>query len=136
MKISLVLSDDGVLTPHTKEDFEKIEQFKSGAVYEVDIKNIDTRTLVQNRALHKYFSLLAQTLNNAGLSVSKTIKIDVEWTQHTTKELLWKPIQKATLNKTSTTKLNRDEISQVYDTLNRALSLKFGVSVAFPCRDN
>jgi len=36
------------------------------------------------------------------------------------------------LNKKSTTKLTKEEVTKVYDTLNRALSLKCGVSVEFP----
>ena len=51
------------------------------------------------------------------------------------KELLWRPVMKQQTNKSSTTKLSKDEVSQVYDTLNRALSQRCGVSVEFPNRE-
>ena len=125
----------GQLVPYSQEDKEKIDKFADGAVYEVDIKNFDNRTTTQNRALHKYFSLLANELNTAGLTISKMIKVEVEWSPHTVKELLWKPVQMALLNKDSTTKLTKDEVSKVYDTLNLALGQKKGISVPFPSQD-
>ena len=35
------------------------------------------RTLLQNRAMHKYFTLLANQLNEAGLDMRKTLKQEI-----------------------------------------------------------
>lgn len=134
MKIT-IKKEFGQILPYSLQDKEAFDKFADGAVYEVDIKNFDTRTLTQNRALHKYFTLLADTLNDGGLTVVKTLKVDVDWTPDSVKELLWRPIQEAVLDKKSTTKLNKDEISKVYDVLNRALGVKFGISLEFPNKD-
>jgi hypothetical protein len=94
------------------------------------------RTLPQNSAMHKYFELLADELNNAGLDMKQVLKpeIDIPWTPDNVKRHLWKPIQKSMLNKASTTQLEKMDVSVVYDVLNRHLSEKLGIHVAFPSR--
>lgn len=94
----------------------------------------DKRTLKQNSALHLYFTLLADTLNEAGFDMRKTIRQDVEipWTPETVKENLWRPIQSAYFKKRSTTKLKKKEINKVYDVLNRTIGQRTGVYIAFP----
>lgn len=92
------------------------------------------RTLQQNRALHKYFEILAETLNNAGLDMRVVLKpsVDIPWNKNSIKEYIWRPIQEAQLGKKSTTELKTTEINLVWETINRHLSEKFGVSEAFP----
>jgi len=95
------------------------------------------RTLKQNEALHKYFELLAIALNDAGLDMKKVLKaeIDIPWTKISVKDHLWRPIQKAMLDKHSTTEASTVDYTAIYETLNRHMSAKFGVSVAWPSRD-
>lgn len=92
------------------------------------------RTLKQNNALHKMFELLADELNTAGLDMRKTLKesIDIPWSKDTVKDYLWRPIQKAQLQKSSTTELTTKDIDSVFETLNRHLGEKFGLHVDFP----
>ena len=96
--------------------------------------NDNQRTLQQNKAMHKYFTLLAEELNQAGYDMKRTLKpsVDIPWSPETVKEYLWKPIQNAQLMKQSTTQLTTKEIDLVYDTLNRYLAEKTGVYVPFP----
>ena len=92
------------------------------------------RTKQQNKALHKYFTLLAQTLNEAGYDMKRTLKkdVDIPWQPSTVKDFLWRPIQEAYLQKESTTELTTKDIDKVFDVLNRHLGEKLGVHVAFP----
>ena len=92
------------------------------------------RTLLQNSALHKYFQLLSDELNSAGLDMRRTLKpdLDIPWTPDSVKEHLWKPIQKAVMGQLSTTKLNRSQVSQVYEVLQRHMGEKHGIYVPFP----
>ena len=96
----------------------------------------EKRTLLQNKAMHKYFSMLSEALNEAGYDMKKTLKpeIDIPWTPAMIKEHLWRPIQLAMTNKTSTTEQQTIDVSAVYETLNRHTSTKLGVSVGFPDR--
>ena len=92
------------------------------------------RTTLQNAALHKYCSLLAEALNDGGYDMRRVIKpeLEIPWNSDTVKEHLWKSIQWAMLKKKSTTKLETGEVSRVYETLSRHMSGKFGVTVPFP----
>lgn len=92
------------------------------------------RTLQQNAALHLWFRQLAEALNAAGLDMRATLKpeISIPWTGETIKEYLWRPVQKAQLEKQSTADLTTSEIDKVWETLNKHLGEKFGVHVPFP----
>ena len=97
-------------------------------------QNEKQRTLQQNRALHKYFEMLAGTLNSAGLDMRVVLKpgVDIPWSKNSIKEYIWRPIQEAQLRKKSTTELKTNEINLIWETINRHLSEKFGVSEPFP----
>ena len=92
------------------------------------------RTLKQNRSLHLCYEHIADALNEAGYDMKRTLKHDVEipWNATTVKEYLWRPVQKAQLNKDSTTELTTKEIDEVVETLTRHLGTVTGVSFSFP----
>lgn len=96
------------------------------------------RTTTQNKALHLYFRLLSEALNDGGYDMKKVLRpeVDISWNSKTIKEYIWRPIQNAQLLKKSTKDLTTKEIDLVYDTINRHLSEKFGVSVPFPSYEN
>lgn len=99
------------------------------------LKTSTPRTDRQNRAMHLFFSLLATELNAGGYSVQLVLKekMDLDWTSDSVKELLWRPAQKALLKKHSTTTLNKQEdITLIYEHLNRHLGTIFGVHVPWP----
>lgn len=93
------------------------------------------RTDQQNRALHLWFQLVADELNNAGYTVQLVLqqKMDLDWDKNSVKELLWRSAQKALLKKRSTTELSKQEdIDRVFEHLNRHLGEKFEIHVPFP----
>lgn len=98
----------------------------------------EQRTIQQNRALHKFFELLAEELNGSGYDMRKTLKpeIEIPWSKETVKDYLWRPIQDLQLEKKSTKDLNTKEIDKIYETLNRFLGEKLKVHVDFPSIDN
>lgn len=87
------------------------------------------RTMTQNRALHLWFRFLAETLNDAGLDMRTVIREDVDlpWSEHSVKEHIWRPVQKALQGKESTTESDRTEYTEVRDVIARHLGEKFGV---------
>ncbi len=144
--------------------------------FKVTISKIpNKRTLTQNSAIHKYFTILAEGLNDAGYSFNRIIlrrpynfirkkrkeisqlephpytqgylkalddilallpRVIVSWTGDTVKDFLWRPVQESICSKQSTTELNRDECSKVYDELNRLTASEFGISIEFPSKKN
>lgn len=97
-------------------------------------KKYPQRTLRQNKALHKYFANIADELNSHGLSIMKTLRSDaeVQWSPSLVKELIWRPVMKAQLQKTSTTEMTTKEIDEVLDTLTKYFGEKHGLSINFP----
>lgn len=97
------------------------------------------RTDPQNNAMHKYFDLVANALNDAGYDKKAVLEkkaIPVPNTPTSIKEDIWKAIQFAMFNKKSTTDLERLEVSEVYETMNRWLGEQFGIHVPFPEKDD
>jgi len=94
-----------------------------------------TRTSKQNKALHVYFQLLADALNDAGFDMKKVMRVDIPWTAYAIKEYLWKPVMKQQLGKESTKDLETKEIDQVYDSVNRAVGERTQIHVPFPSNE-
>lgn len=85
----------------------------------------------QRRSLHRWFKLLADTLNAAGLDQRAVLKpgVAIPWNAESVKEQLWRPVQKAMLGKESTVELAKGEVGEVEEVLVRHLGDKFGVEL-------
>lgn len=101
---------------------------------DLESKEYPKRTGQQNKAMHVLFNLYAGKLNESGLDMRRTLKetIDIPWTGQSVKEYIWKPIQKALLQKESTTELTTVEIDEVFETINRFMGERHGLTVRFP----
>lgn len=135
MKITFIKKDDRLI-PYTEKDRELIDSFSNGAVYEIDIKNLDKRTINQNKAIHLWCSMIAITLNKENMFLQDVIKINTKWDMLKVKEMLFKPVVKSLYTKDSTTKLNKDEFELVIDTLVRYMGQKGITLPEFPNKDN
>jgi hypothetical protein len=116
---------------------EVCKMFNEKKYLRLKIKTGMQRSLPQNAALHKYCEMLAKELNEAGFDMKKVLtkKPDIPWSMLTVKEHLWKPIQEAMTGKASTAQAEKKEYIEVYEVLNRHLSQKFGITVAWPCKE-
>ena len=96
------------------------------------------RTLKQNNSIHKFCDQLADTLNDAGLDQRAVLKetVEIPWTMEAVKRQMWKPIQNLMYDIESTTELTTDQVSKVWETMNRHLGQKFGVHVPFPSEES
>ena len=92
---------------------------------------IKRRTNQANRALHLFYTQLAEVLNEAGLEIRTTLKedFDVPWSALTVKEFLWRPLQKSYMQEQSTTRLTSKAIDVIYNTLVRELGTRKGIEV-------
>ena len=129
---------DKKLVTNSTDKFKEFINSLEGKQIQIDIKKkADTRSLQQNKALHKYFTLLAEALNDAGFDMRKTIKdgIDIPWNAGNIKEFLWRPVQQAYLQKESTTEITTRDIDKIFDIVNRTIGLRTGVYVPWPCED-
>ena len=130
---------NGILIPVGIGEYEDFLGKNDGNKYMlVEWTEEKQRTLNQNSALHLWFQLLAEALNDAGYDMRKVIReeIDIPWSKDTIKKHIWKPVQEAQLGKKSTTQLSTKDIDQVYDTVNRAIGQRTGIHVPFPSIDS
>lgn len=96
------------------------------------------RTDRQNAALHKYLSDLANELQAHGITQKMFIDELKGWDIPITKEFLkmiWKMKQEKMFLTNSTTQMETDQVSQVYDAVNMFTSTVFGVGCAFPSEE-
>jgi len=108
--------------------------------YEFEAKKLPhQRTIKQNAGMWLYLSMTAKALNEAGFEMVVTIakkEVQIPWTKDTLKQVVWDGIMVKLLNKESTTELETDEVTQVYEVMNRFTSDTFGVGMNFPSKES
>lgn len=126
----------------TEGDFKFEPNFKkyidrlNDGTYQIDfIKK--KRTEKQNRALHLFFTMLADELNGAGYDMKKTLRedVDIPWTPVNIKENLWRPLMRAYLHIESTKNLKSGDCDKVYEILNKTIGERTGVYVPWPSEE-
>jgi len=132
MKLAII---DGKPYIAEDKDSETVLTPAKDGIYTVKSGIEQLRTYKQNRAMHLYFKMLAEALNDAGYDIKETIKADVPWTETSVKELIWRPIQQAITGKKSTTSIKKSDIDMIFDVINKNMGEKRGVSVPFPSEE-
>ena len=86
------------------------------------------RTPTQNASLHLWLRQLAESLNECGfdnvLDFPWREGMEIPWTEHMTKELLWRPVERAMFGHESTTEAGKFDYGEIYETLCRGLAQK------------
>lgn len=94
------------------------------------------RTGQQNRALHLYLTMVAHELQNQGQTlqdvVKKINKVEIMPTKDNLKEVVWREIQKVMTGKESTTFLDKHEVTEIYDVMNKWLGQHFEIHIPWP----
>lgn len=98
----------------------------------------ENRTDKQNKALHLYFSLLANKLQDAGVDMRQMIRqeVPITPTAHLLKETVWRPLQKALFGKKSTRELSTKDIDKIYAIMDKVIAERTGVRIEFPSQDS
>jgi hypothetical protein len=98
-----------------------------------------TRTTKQQAAMQVYFREAAKILNEHGIYQETTSRfqsttLEVPWTEHSFKEF-WRSIQITMFNIKSTKDLQSEQVSQVYDVINKGISERVGLHIPFPHKE-
>ena len=129
MKVHLSTQDS------INDAIKQLASIEPNGAYEVEIKKLpQTRTSLQNRALHKYCDLVAKELKAKDLTVQEVLAkaIERDFDMETVKAVLWKPLQKACTGEEKTSKAKTKYYAKVYKYLSHHLAVNFGVTTAWP----
>jgi len=133
MKIS-IQKQGSFLSPYSEEDEEMLSKLSDG-IYQIDLKDMDVRTLRQNKSLHLWCSQLAKVLNAHALYMTGVFGNEIEWTMELVKTQIVKATIKKVFNINSTTKLMRKEIDTLIDYVTIAFAKKQIETPQFPSRE-
>jgi len=96
-----------------------------------------TRTSKQNAALHVYYEIISEVLNDLGMTFQYTgLKgkvLELPYNAKLVKETIWRDVQKALFGIESTTEINTHQINQIIDVITEFFSRK-GIVIEFPCK--
>ena len=97
------------------------------------------RTSTQNKSIHLYLEMVARELQNQGQTMKDVVRlmpeVEIIPTKESLKQIVWKPIQEATLGLTSTTELSTADVNTVYDIISMFLAKNFEISLPFPSQE-
>lgn len=105
----------------------------------IELKEIrPTRSSLQNRALHKFFLIISEELNDLGMEFQyfglKGKVLSTRYTEIIVKEQFWKPIQRTLFDIESTKDINTTQINEIVDVVAKFFAEK-GLYVEFPNKE-
>ena len=119
---------------NAQRTFKYVNGFKSNPYLEIKTET-NTRTSQQNRALHKLFSIIADMLNDLGMTYKYSgvsgREFEIPYNGSIVKDYFWRPIQIALTNKQSTTELSTQEMNEVFNVICKFFS-DLGHQLYFP----
>ena len=128
MKIEVQIIDEVI-------QFKEMPGFKNG-IYEVEIKNLDTRTSQQNRATYLWLTMISNKLNTEGITSTQILRPDVNWTMEKVKTMFFDPVIKALFNVNSSTKLQKHQYDQIIDVMTKAFGQRGVILPSFPTQES
>lgn len=144
-EIGVRLNNRGEFIPHNEVMREIIlDDLKPGEYYVFKVVKMSEkkkRTLPQNNAMYLFFKKLANAFNDSGFDkrevFSRMLKgFFISWTPHSVKEDIWNPIMSKMTGKDSTAKLEKQEVSDIYENVNKFTTERLdGLHVPFPSMD-
>ena len=110
------------------------ELLEEKAVIEIK-KSKKTRSGAQNRALHKYFGLISEQLNEMGMEFVYTgirgKELSMPYSSTIVKDYFWRPLQIHLFKKESTTQITTKEMNEIIEIIGKFFAEK-GVDLPFP----
>lgn len=138
--MKLILEYQGYYLKPDDESYKLLQQeCRPRQILTVEATEWRTRTSQQNKAIHVYCEELAKALNGAGLDMRAVLAamkegVEIPWSRDLVKNVIWRQIQTAMVDKESTTRLSPEQVSKIYEVCNRFTAERFGISMPFPSR--
>ena len=101
--------------------FKQMDGFKDG-IYEIEIKNMDTRTVTQNRAYHLWLNMIANKLNKENITTQQILSPNIHWDMEKIKYVFTAPLIKVLFKVNSSSKMMKSD----FDMLIQVMTKSFG----------
>ena len=143
-EIGCKLSSSGDLIPYNETMREiMLDDLKVGEYYALKVVKMGAkkkRSLPQNNAMYLFFKKLAAKLNDSGFDKRMVFEkmskgFFIGWSSNCVKQDMWKPIMVACTGKESTAKLDKEEVSKIYENVNKFTTERLGFHEPFPSID-
>ena len=132
----MILNLSNIEESHKAIDYLEL-LIKKGSKIELK-KCVENRTSQQNRALHKFFVLISEQLNDMSIDFCYTglkgFELSTRYTPDLVKNFFWRPIQIALFDIESTKKLDTKQINEITDVIVKFFGDK-GVVIEFPNKE-
>ncbi len=97
-------------------------------------------TPAQHSAIWKYCGMVADGLREKGVTLQLLLEsmkkgAEIEVTKDNVKYQMWAPMQKALFAEVSMRRLEKSQVGEIYDHINRFLSENHNLYVPFPSKD-
>ena len=110
------------------------ELLEKGKQVELIVKQ-HSRTTQQNKALHKFFLIICERLNEMGMEFNYTglkgFNLSTRYTPFVVKEFFWRPIQITMFDIESTKKIDTHQLNEIAEVVIKFFAEK-GVVIDFP----
>ena len=110
------------------------ESFKNG-IYEVEIKNMESRTMAQHRSYFLWLTMIANKLNNENITTTQILRPNISWTSEKVKEMFTAPLIKALFGVNSSTKLEKGDFDMLINTMIKSFGERGVQLPEFPSSD-
>ncbi len=111
--------------------FVEVPGFKNGR-YLIDIRNMDSQTRQQQKALYLWMTMISKTLNRENIPTTQLLKADIRWDSQKVKYMLVQPLLEALFGTKSTTKIAKKDFDILINTLTKVLGERGILTPAFP----
>ncbi len=105
----------------------------------IEAGEMTQRSPQQNKSFHKYLTLLAEAMDDAGYDMRQVIKVPIRPNCNNVKEEMARPVMNKLFpqykdedGQVSSTKLETEDMNEFHLIMNRATSESLGISIPWP----
>lgn len=127
---------NGTLIPWNEEAMDEVRKLPDDKDLKVTIKVSDGVTDQQRKAIFVFCGKLAKAFNDAGIpravEIGPGYVIESGWNKDSVYKDIWCTLQTVTVGTDTVRRLEKKQVDEVYDVINRDIAAPRGIHIPFP----